>query len=479
MAFSLHYHFLCRIGRRDRELGRVLRTLNRPQMYATWLGCSSRAVFSSVLSLVAFWQKRSRDQPETPPDRGTDQQNRRSTAELEQHYTAGHVCLRGNLPNICCLLKQNLMLNRPQASRHCQETLSKGSWHEPRVARLTHTLSLFCFCGLVSSKMSHRVNKSCITQHVVAQGGYASEVARNSQNTAGRCRKKLCIFFSWISHCMLAVGALDWLETWTWCPRLVNFRLDVLIVVFSRSDSFSRIWSHGERDRERGGGGGGRSSEIEQNLLLAWTSLPVACPTICMQRRDKRDSNVSWSASQRRVTKLTVAYWPAVSIRLSRSLGFPTCLFLASPLSGPHERRPMASRATFLLVFRCLNHTAISRKAFNGVQKGQVHSKKHKPSKKYFCGRLTPGSPPADLNSHCVSLGWASFAIFQKIKCPVKLRGAVANYRHFVSNEQCSFELNPPPPPLLQTNTYFICIWKNADQEMQVLSTWCSTHGGV
>ena len=63
-----------------------------------------------------------------------------------------------------------------------------------------------------------------------------------------------------------------------------------------------------------------------------------------MQRRDKRDSNVSWSASERRVTKRTVAYRPAVSIRLSRSLGFPTCLFLASPLSGPHERRPMASR---------------------------------------------------------------------------------------------------------------------------------------
>ena len=62
-----------------------------------------------------------------------------------------------------------------------------------------------------------------------------------------------------------------------------------------------------------------------------------------MQRRDKRDSNVSWSASERRMTKRTVAYRPAVSIRLSRSLGFPTCLFLASPLSGPHERRPMAS----------------------------------------------------------------------------------------------------------------------------------------
>ena len=29
--------------------------------------------------------------------------------------------------------------------------------------------------------------------------------------------------------------------------------------------------------------------------------------------------------------------------------------------------------ATFLLGFRCLNHTASPRKAFNGVQKGQVH----------------------------------------------------------------------------------------------------------
>ena len=181
-------------------------------MYATWLGCSNRAVFCSV-SLVAFWLKRSRDQPETAPDRGTHQQNRRSTAELEQHSTAGQVCLRGNLPNICCLLKQRL--NHRQASRHCQEILSKCSWHssQPRAARLTHTPSLFCFCGLVTSKMSHGVNESCITQHVVAQGGYASEVVRSSQNTAWRCRKKLCFFFFWISHCMPAVGDLDLVAT--------------------------------------------------------------------------------------------------------------------------------------------------------------------------------------------------------------------------------------------------------------------------
>ena len=53
--------------------------------------------------------------------------------------------------------------------------------------------------------------------------------------------------------------------------------------------------------------------------------------------------------------------------------------------------------ATFLLLFRSLNHTDSSRKPFNGVQKGQVHSKKHKPSKKYFCGRSTHRSPPAGL----------------------------------------------------------------------------------
>ena len=47
---------------------------------------------------------------------------------------------------------------------------------------------------------------------------------------------------------------------------------------------------------------------------------------------------------KKKKTKRTVAYRPAVSIRLSRSLDFPTCLFLTSPLSGPHERRPMASR---------------------------------------------------------------------------------------------------------------------------------------
>ena len=114
-----------------------------------------------------------------------------------------------------------------------------------------------------------------------------------------------------------------------------------------------------------------------------------------MQRRGKRDSNVSRSASERRVTKRTVAYRPAVSIRLSRSLGFsqsPERAARAAP-------NGVKKGATILLVFRCLNLTVSSRKAFNGVQKGQVHSKKHKPSKKYFCWRSISGSPPAGLKS--------------------------------------------------------------------------------
>ena len=86
---------------------------------------------------------------------------------------------------------------------------------------------------------------------------------------------------------MLAVGAM---ETWTWWPHLANFRWDVLIVVFSGSDSFSLIWSHGERETERDGGGGGdihaeeRQARLERELKCkseesdeAHRSVPTSC----------------------------------------------------------------------------------------------------------------------------------------------------------------------------------------------------------
>ena len=139
--------------------------------------------------------------------------------------------------------------------------------------------------------------------------------------------------------------------------------------------------------------------EIEQNLPLAWTSLSVACPTICMQRRDKRGSNVSWSASERRVTKRTVAYRPAVSIRLSRSLGFPTCLFLASPLSGPHERRPMASRKEQLssLFFVAWTTQPLHEKLFMGFRRANFTQRSTNRQKNIFVDDRFRGHHPRAL----------------------------------------------------------------------------------
>ena len=89
-------------------------------------------------------------------------------------------------------------------------------------------------------------------------------------------QKKALHFFFWISHCMLAAGAL---ETCCWWPHLANFRLDVLIVVFSGRDSFSRIWLRRERERERERGGGGVRdwTELKAGVNFAFRSQRYAC----------------------------------------------------------------------------------------------------------------------------------------------------------------------------------------------------------
>ena len=124
----------------------------------------------------------------------------------------------------------------------------------------------------------------------------------------------------------------------------MNFRLDVVNVESSRSDSFSRIWSHGERERESLGGGGGGSGQ-RLNRTYRWREPRFRMPNDMhagwrqagLERELKCKSEESDKAHR-------IEYRPAVSIRLSRSLGFPTCRFLASALCGPHERRARASR---------------------------------------------------------------------------------------------------------------------------------------
>ena len=200
--------------------------------------------------------------------------------------------------------------------------------------------SLLFFLWLLRTKEEQRSARNCT----------------RSWNWSANQEKALHFCF-WISHCMVAVGAL---ETWTWWPHLANFRWNFWllclaeVILFLESDS---IWSHWRRERERKG----RGSEIEQNLLLAWTSLLLVCPTICMQRREKRDANVSWKTSQRRATNRTVAYRPAVSIRFGRSLGFPTCLFLASPLTGAQWRQ---ERSNFPPCFSLLEPHSLFTKSF-------------------------------------------------------------------------------------------------------------------
>ena len=304
--------------------------------------------------------------------------------------------IKESYDHYCCFLKQRL--NRRQANGHRQETLilSKCCWHEPRAARLTNTLSLFCFCVLVTSKLSHGVNKSCITQHVVAQGGYAYEVVRNSQNIAWRCRKKFCIFFffySFSTACWLWAawrrgtgGHIKRNFAWMfWLPCLAE------VILLLESD-------HMGRERERDGGGGVRDwAEPTAGVNFAFSSMPNDMHAEERQARLERELKCNCKSEESDEAQRSV---PTSCLGpLQSRLGFSHISIFSQSAEWAARAAPNGVKkgATFLLVFRWLNHTASSRKAFNGVQKGQVHSKKRKPSKKHFCGWSTPGSPPAGL----------------------------------------------------------------------------------
>ena len=129
-----------------------------------------------------------------------------------------------------------------------------------------------------------------------------------------------------------------------------------------------------------------------------------------MQRRDKRDSNerelkCKWEES---TAKRTVAYRPAVSIRLTRSLGFPTCLFLASPLSGPHERRPMASRKEQLssLFFVAWTTQPLHEKLLMGFRRAKFTQRNTNSQKNIFVDDRFRGHHPRALNRIQTSPSW-------------------------------------------------------------------------
>ena len=105
---------------------------------------------------------------------------------------------------------------------------------------------------------------------------------------------------------------------------------------------------HTERQRERGGGGGGRVrdwTELTAGVNFAFSSMPMraqwhACRGETRETRTWVEVHVTSEESVKAYRSVPTSC-PDL---LESKLGFPTCLFLVSLLSGPHERRPMASR---------------------------------------------------------------------------------------------------------------------------------------
>ena len=223
------------------------------------------------------------------------------------------------------------------------------------------------------------------------------------------------------------------------------------VILFLESD-------HTERQREREGGGGVRDwTELTAGVNFAFSSMPNDMHA--EERQERLERELKCMSRQRRVSKRTVAYRPAVSIRLSRSLGFPTCLFLVSLLSGPHERRPMASRKEQLSssFFVAWTTRTLHENLSMGVQKGQVHSKKHKPSKKYFCGRSTQGSPPAGLK----------LQIFRYSTCTAQVQTHVSwLWPQLMQRSSCWSSLK-----MLELWAFFDCLGNNL--RTQIMLSFC------
>ena len=170
-----------------------VRKLTGMQQSSSFLFCSFFRCFQC--------QKSSRDQPETAPDRGTDQQNRSQLQSWSSAPLQVTSVWAGIFQIFVVCWSKGWIVDKQVhiVKRHCQSAVDKNP-ERPDWPTRCH-----CFvCVLVTSNMSHGVNKSCITQHVVAQGGYTSEVVRNSQkNSLTLQEKALHFFFESATACLL------------------------------------------------------------------------------------------------------------------------------------------------------------------------------------------------------------------------------------------------------------------------------------
>ena len=95
-----------------------------------------------------------------------------------------------------------------------------------------------------------------------------------------------------------------------------------------------------EREREGGGAGGQRLNRTYRWRELRFSSMPNDMYAGERQARLERELKCKSEESDKAHRSVPTSCLDP----LESELGFSHCLFLASPLSGPHERRPMASR---------------------------------------------------------------------------------------------------------------------------------------
>ena len=208
----------------------------------------------------------------------------------------------------------------------------------------------------LTSKMLHGVNHSACIYMQLPKAATRLRSFEIYKNRARHCRKKLCTFsFESTSACYLC-------EPWRPGPGghiCIMRTLMLWLSCWAEVILFSNLSRAG---RERRGGGGSEMEQIELtsgvNFVFSsisdrtiwwwwrwwWWYLFKGFP-IYRQRWDKQDSNISRSASERRVTHSSVSksYLDLLESKLGFSHMSIFSQLLSAELAVAREQRPMAS----------------------------------------------------------------------------------------------------------------------------------------